>query len=106
MITEEPDPKWVKEYYNRYSFPVLSLILGFVGITFGYRKPRASKYGGFIIGISAVIAYYFVFIMTDRLVKADNIDPVLGAWIPNIVFCAIIGAVWIVRSIYQKRPVK
>ena len=106
LITKDPDPKWIKEYYNRYSFPVLSLILGFVGITFGYRKPRASKYGGFIIGISAVIAYYFVFIMTDRLVKVDRIEPVLGAWIPNIVFCAVICFVWIVRSIYQKRPVR
>ena len=106
LITKEPNPKWIKEYYNRYSFPVLSLILGFVGITFGYRKPRASKYGGFIIGISAVIGYYFVFITTDRLVKIEMIEPLLGAWIPNIMFCAIIGIVWVVRSVYQKRPMR
>jgi lipopolysaccharide export system permease protein len=106
LITKEPDPKWIKEYYNRYSFPVLSLILGFVGITFGYRKPRASKYGGFIIGISAVIGYYFVFITTDRLVKSEMIEPLLGAWIPNIIFCAIIGIVWVLRSAYQKRPMR
>jgi lipopolysaccharide export system permease protein len=106
LITKEPDPKWIKEYYNRYSFPVLSLILGFVGITFGYRKPRASKYGGFIIGISAVIGYYFVFITTDRLVKSEMIEPLLGAWIPNIVFCAIICMVWVIRFLYQKRPMR
>jgi LPS export ABC transporter permease LptF len=106
LIQKDPDPKWIKEYYNRYSFPVLNLVLGLVGITFGFRKPRSSKYVGFIIGISAVIAYYFVFIMTDRLVKVDKIDPVLGAWIPNIAFFLLIVLVWIVRALYQKRPVK
>lgn len=106
LITKDPDPKWIKEYYNRYSFPVINLVLGLIGITFGFRKPRSSKYVGFIIGITAVLAYYFVFIMTDRLVKVDKIDPLIGAWIPNIVFLLIIILVWIFRAAYQKRPVK
>jgi len=97
LIRDNPDPRWVKEYHNRYAFPVLNLILGFTGIIFGVQKPRSPKYTGFIVGIGTILGYYMAFLFADRLVKGDIMDPCLGAWVPNMIFLGVIGTLLIWR---------
>jgi LPS export ABC transporter permease LptF len=99
IITKDPDPKWVKEYHNRYSFPILNIILGLVGIAFGIQKPRSPRYTGFITGIGTIFGYYLLFLLADRLVKAKELSPVLGAWLPNIFFCLMLLGLWVWRRL-------
>ena len=99
MIREDPEPKWVKEYYNRFSFPVLNIILGLIGISFGIQRPRAPRFTGFMVGISTIMGYYMVFIFADRAVKGELLDPLIGAWMPNMIFGFVLIAIWVWRKL-------
>jgi LPS export ABC transporter permease LptF len=97
MIRENPKPKMIKEYHNRYSFPVINLILALVGIQFGIQRPRSPRHTGIVFGLGTILGYYLVFLMADRLVKGGVLNPVAGAWTPNVIFCLIILGVFFWR---------
>jgi lipopolysaccharide export system permease protein len=94
LIKVDPEPKYIKEYHNRFAFPLISLILAGVGMQFGIQKPRSPKYTGMIMGIGTITCYYMCFLLADRLVKGRSLNPVLGAWLPDIVFCLILAVFW------------
>ena len=102
LLKKDPKPRWIKEYHNRFSFPVFNLILGLIGISFGIQKPRSPRFTGFIIGLGTIIGYYLVFVLADRLVKANALVPILGAWLPNIVFSSILACIWAWRSLLSR----
>ncbi|HDP26204.1 MAG TPA: YjgP/YjgQ family permease [Deltaproteobacteria bacterium] len=100
MISEDPRPRMIKEYHNRFAFPVLNIILALIGITFGIQKPRTQKFTGFIAGLGTIMGYYLVFVFADRLVKGGVLDPVLGAWLPNMAF----GIVLLLVVVWRRSP--
>ncbi|MDT8271930.1 MAG: LptF/LptG family permease, partial [Desulfomonilia bacterium] len=100
MISEDPRPRMIKEYHNRFAFPVLNIILALIGITFGIQKPRTPKFTGFIAGLGTIMGYYLVFVFADRLVKGGVLDPVLGAWLPNTAF----GIVLLLVVVWRRSP--
>ena len=102
-IRDNPKPKLVKEYHNRYAFPVINLILALVGIQFGIQKPRSPRHFGIVFGLGTIMGYYLVYLLAGRLVKGSMLNPVVGAWVPNLVFCLILMAVWIWRRTGQAR---
>lgn len=97
MIAQKPVTKAIKEYHNRYAFPVLNLILGLTGVAFGIQRPRSPKYTGFIVGIGTIFGYYLIFTLADRLMRADMLAPFWGAWLPNILFCLFLIGLWFWR---------
>ncbi|HOO38557.1 MAG TPA: LptF/LptG family permease [Deltaproteobacteria bacterium] len=97
LIRENPRPKWIKEYHNRFAFPVLNIILGLIGISFGIQRPRSPRFTGFVVGISTILGYYMAFIFADRAVKGELLDPLIGAWMPNMVFSFVLMAIWLWR---------
>ena len=103
MIKTWPNPRWIKEYHNRLSFPLLNLLLGLIGITFGVQRPRSPRFTGFVMGVGTIFGYYLVFVFADRLVKGLLLNPLLGAWLPNLVFFAALSAVWIWRALGRTR---
>lgn len=103
IIKKDPEPKYIKEYQNRFAFPLISLILAVVGMQFGIQKPRSPKYTGMIVGIGTIVCYYFFFLLADRLVKGRALDPVIGAWMPDVFFCLILAAVWLKDRLYRPK---
>lgn len=99
MIKDNPKPKWIKEYHNRFAFPVLNIILGLIGISFGIQRPRSPRFTGFMVGVSTIMGYYMAFIFADRLVKGELLDPLIGAWIPNMIFCLVLISIWVWRRL-------
>ncbi|MGC9323236.1 MAG: LptF/LptG family permease [Desulfomonilia bacterium] len=97
MLSQDSTPKMVKEYHNRFAFPVLNIILGLIGITFGIQKPRTPRFTGFVAGLGTIVGYYLVFVFGDRLVKGGVLDPIFGAWLPNAVFCTVLILIWVWR---------
>jgi lipopolysaccharide export system permease protein len=97
LIKKDPSPKLIKEYHNRISFPVLNIILGLVGISFGIVSPRSPRFTGFIVGIGTIVGYYLIFVLADRAVKGEVLNPMLGAWLPNAVFCLGLALLWLYR---------
>ncbi len=98
MVTKVPFPSWVKEYYDRYTFPLINIIVALMALTFGIQHPRSPKFTGFIVGISTIMGYYLTYIMADRLVRGMVIKPLIGAWLPNMIFVVLLLATWGWRS--------
>ena len=99
LLKEEKKPQRIKEYYNRISFPVLNLILGMVGISFGIVRPRSPRFTGFIVGISTIVSYYFLYTLADRMVRAQMIEPLTGAWLPDVMLSMMLGFVMLSRKL-------
>ncbi|HOM29802.1 MAG TPA: LptF/LptG family permease [Deltaproteobacteria bacterium] len=90
LIEQDPSPKRVREYHNRYAFPVINILLAAIGIVFGVQNPRSPRYTGFLIGMATIVAYYLSNVMSARLVAARVMDPVLGAWLADICFATFL----------------
>jgi lipopolysaccharide export system permease protein len=103
LMKKNHDPKLIKEYHNRISFPVLNIILALVGISFGVVSPRSPRFTGFITGIGTIVGYYLIYIMADRAVKGQILDPVFGAWLPNIIFCLGLALVWGYQRVISRK---
>lgn len=97
LIEETPKPKLIKEYHNRYAFPVINIILALVGMQFGIQRPRSPRHTGIVLGLGTILGYYLVFLLADRLVKGELLNPVIGAWTPNVFFSLILLGVFIWR---------
>jgi len=96
MIKKNPDPRLIKEYHTRLSFPVLDLILGMIGVSFGiHRYTRSGRQTGFLVGIGTIVAYYMVYVLSSRLVKGGLLGPVTGAWFPDIIFVLALFVLWL-----------
>jgi LPS export ABC transporter permease LptF len=103
LIRKDPDPKFIKEYHSRLAFPLISLILAAMGMQFGIQKPRSPKYTGMIMGIGTIVCYYMLFLLSDRLIKAHTVDPVTGAWLPDIFFLLVLLALWTRNLLYKPK---
>jgi len=103
MIAGSPDyTTWVKEYYDRYSFSLLNIIVAMMAVTFGVQRPRTPKYTGFVTGIASVIGYYLVEVFSDKMVRGELLDPFLGSWLPDFTFAIILITVWLMRRYVVK----
>ncbi len=100
---KERTPKLVKEYYTRFAFPFLNIILGLVGLQFGIQKPRSPRHTGIVMGIATILCYYLIFLMSDRLVKGEVLNPTLGAWIPDLFFLFLLGSFWALKRLRLRK---
>lgn len=80
------------EKYIRYMSPFASLILTFIGLIVSARKTRGGT--GFQIALGFTIAFIFIicYIMARSVAQVGSINPMLGVWIPNIIF-SIVGLI-------------
>lgn len=89
QIRSGTDPKRVMiEYYSRYSFALASLVVVLFGLPLSMDKRR----GGLAlqVGINILITFiYLVFLkVTQAYGKNGALEPVLTAWIVNLIFLA------------------
>ena len=80
---------YIIEYHNRISFPFATFILTLIGVSLSTKKSR----GGIGIQISIGIALSFAYILfqqfSAQFATKGNLSPMVGAWIPNLIFLAI-----------------
>jgi lipopolysaccharide export system permease protein len=84
--------KYKTNLYGRLSFPLVNLIMVFVGIPFALKTGR---HGGIAVGVglSVIIAfsYWIVFAVTSSLGNSGVIPPLLAASFPDLLFLAVGG---------------
>jgi lipopolysaccharide export system permease protein len=80
------------EKYIRYMSPFTAIILTFIGLIVSARKTRGGT--GFQIALGFTIAFVFIicFIMARSMAQVGSIHPIVGVWIPNVIF-SIIGLI-------------
>ncbi|MDW7694678.1 LptF/LptG family permease [Flammeovirgaceae bacterium SG7u.111] len=75
--------------YERYAYPFAIIILTAMGVILSARKSRQGTGMQIAIGFMLAFVYIIFFIMSRNLAQKGGFDPMLAAWIPNIIFTFI-----------------
>jgi len=74
----------------RYMSPFAAIILTFIGVIISARKTRGGSGLQIAIGFLLAFLYIILFIMSRAIADAGSIPPIVGVWLPNIMF-SIVG---------------
>lgn len=78
--------KWLVELYMKVSYPFANFIIVLFGAPLASRKRRSGPALGFALAL-LISFVYFLLVRSGQILGRDGtLDPLLGAWIGNIVF--------------------
>ena len=83
------------ELYRRTSEPVSIFILTIIGMAVASRKVRGGLGIHLAIGISIGALYILLSKFTMTFTNAESLGPILGVWLPNIIFSVV--AIYLVK---------
>ena len=81
------------------SLPFASFFFAIIGASFGLTNSRSGAFVGFGVSIGIIFFYYVLMSFFSALGKSGYMNPMLSAWMQNIIF-AFIG-IYIVRSVNE-----
>lgn len=84
------------EIHRRTAEPFTVIILTIIGMALASRKVRGGIGLHILLGIVLGAVYILLSKFTVTFATSDALSPLLGVWIPNILFTGI--AVWLVRT--------
>jgi lipopolysaccharide export system permease protein len=79
--------------YQKFSNPLACLIVALAGAPLGLLARRSRNNIGFIYSAAIVFLYYVLQSSSGALGEAGRIDPMLAAWLPNIVIGTLGGVI-------------
>ncbi len=87
-MTEAEDKRahYAVVYHQKASLPWVSFIFATFAIPLGVRPHRSSKSMGLGLSLAFILLYYLLMTVGMVFGEAGSIDPVVGAWLPNLVF--------------------
>ncbi|HSA06487.1 MAG TPA: LptF/LptG family permease [Candidatus Gastranaerophilales bacterium] len=71
--------------YEKISLPATSFLISIIGIPLAITPPRARFNRGLLFSILIIFCYYILRAVSSSLGEAQIIDPLLAAWLPNII---------------------
>lgn len=94
------------EYHMKTSVPMACFIFGLLGIAYCLSFVRSGKdwWGvifSIVISVLSVGFYFFIMALFRALAKDAVITPFLGAWIPNMIYGSIAGAITFYQCKYR-----
>lgn len=84
-------------FHQRLALPFACLAFALMGLPLGVSTKRSGRSTGLVLSLVLMFAYYLALGVGTRVTSAGRLSPILGAWIPNIVFC-ILGIILLSRS--------
>ena len=87
------------ELYNKFAFPVTTVVLVLLGVPLAITPPRVRYNRGSFFSILIIFLYYLLRALSLSFGETMAISPFLAAWIPNFVLC-ILGAALYYRKVY------
>ena len=84
-------------YYQKASLPWVSFIFATFAIPLGVRPHRSSKSMGLGLSLVFILVYYVLMTVGMVLGEAGTVDPMIGAWLPNIIF-GILGLFFLAKA--------
>jgi lipopolysaccharide export system permease protein len=80
--------RYVVDLHGKIAFPLVSIILAVIGVSFSLRSERS---GGIAQGIGAGLvigfSYWLVYAFGMSLGRSGTLPPIVAAWFANILFC-------------------
>jgi len=80
---------YLTEKYERYTYPFAILILTVIAVIVSARKSRQGTGFQIAFGFALAMIYILFVIMSRSVAHLGDIDPLVGAWVPNILFSFI-----------------
>jgi lipopolysaccharide export system permease protein len=82
----EKRDRYAVVYHQKASLPWVSFIFATFAIPLGVRPHRSSKSMGLGLSLVFILIYYVLMTVGMVLGEAGSLDPMTGAWLPNLVF--------------------
>lgn len=73
-------------YHVRFSVPASCVIFALVAPIFAVFFARSGGFMGVLLSIILVFLYYNVFVISTQILGQGVLPPVVGAWLPNVMF--------------------
>jgi lipopolysaccharide export system permease protein len=90
------------EIHRRLAIPVGCLIYGILAFPLALQSGPRGRSHGFVLGMSAIVAYYMLFSAGRTLAETGTLPPWLGLWAANIIF-GVLTVTLLVRTA-KERP--
>lgn len=95
--TRTTDPplgrRTAKEFWRRFSVPMMALIFAVVGAAIGLTDRPESRTPNAVWGLATVVGYYLLTRLADVVVVRYPGTPFWAVWFPNLLLLGIAGAV-------------
>ncbi|MBO0357447.1 LptF/LptG family permease [Hymenobacter sp. BT186] len=80
---------YLSDKYERYAYPYAMFILTIIGVIMSARKSRAGVGGQIALGFVLAFVFIIFVILSRNFAQVGDLNPMLAAWIPSIVFTCI-----------------
>lgn len=85
-LSGNPVERWMVDFYAKIAFPFASLIVVLFGVPFSFVK----RHGGLAIQFGLAITITFIYLGCTKVIQVlgynGDLEPMLTAWLPNIIF--------------------
>lgn len=82
----------LNKYYQRFTQPVVCILLAILGCLLGFSRPREQRLIGFTIAIGCIFLYYITLPFFDLLAEKGVLPPFVTATFPPFAFLIAIWA--------------
>lgn len=88
---QEEERFMLNKYYQRFTQPVVCILLAVLGCLLGFSRPREQRLIGFTIAIGCIFLYYITLPFFDLLAEKGVLPPFITATFPPFAFLL---AIW------------
>lgn len=88
---QEEERFMLNKYYQRFTQPVVCILLAILGCLLGFSRPREQRLIGFTIAIGCIFLYYITLPFFDLLAEKGVLPPFITATFPPFAFLI---AIW------------
>lgn len=81
--------KLLVKFHQRFAIPLSCLVFALLGAPLGLQPNRSGSSIGLGLSIIVIFVYYVVMTVMGTFGQAGFISPVLGAWLPNMLFTLV-----------------
>ncbi len=86
------------QFYNKFAYPVSSLILAVIGACLGIvGRRRAVNWGYIALGL-VVFVFYMSQTIFDSYADSGKLEPSIAVWIPNLILASIAAFAYFYRA--------
>lgn len=78
------------QYHVRFAVPVSCLVFALVAPIFGVYFARTGAFVGVFLSLIVVLLYYNAYVISTSILGPNGLlNPIMAAWLPNIIFFAL-----------------
>lgn len=89
-------PEYV-QFHQRLALPFACFAFALLGLPLGITTNRGGRSLGLVLSLLLMFVYYLAFAGGTGATRAETFPPVLGAWLPNVVF-SLLGLLLMTRA--------